>query len=180
MNTRVNSSVADDIDLEIRRAVPADAALIASIIERISAERRYSAIDRPWSVDAQREYLSSLSIREAFHVAVVRGDDIGTIVGFQSLDLWSRTLTSMSHVAQIGTFLLPQWRHRGLGTKLYGRTEAFARANDFRKIVAQIRASNTAALSFYSTVGFIECGRLSRQVVIDDKEDDEVIMERFL
>jgi hypothetical protein len=30
------------------------------------------------------------------------------------------------------------------------------------------------------TGGFVECGRLRAQVTIDGREDDEIVMERFL
>jgi hypothetical protein len=41
------------------------------------------------------------------------------------------------------------------------------------------RASNTAAQAFCKGLGFCECGRMHRQVVIDGVEDDEVLMELF-
>jgi hypothetical protein len=44
------------------------------------------------------------------------------IVGLQVVDRWSPGLTSMAHVGQVGTFLLPQWRRRGL----WAATTAFA------------------------------------------------------
>jgi ribosomal protein S18 acetylase RimI-like enzyme len=43
-----------------------------------------------------------------------------------------------------------------------------------------VRGTNTRALAFYRGIGFRECGRLTRQVVIDGKEDDEVLMELFV
>ena len=43
----------------------------------------------------------------------------------------------------------------------------------------QVRASNMSAQSFYRKLGFIACGRLSRQVMIDEQEDDEIILEFF-
>lgn len=49
----------------------------------------------------------------------------------------------MAHVAQVKTFLLPNWRNRGIGRLLQ------------------------------------PCGRLSRQLVIDGLEDDEVLVEFF-
>jgi hypothetical protein len=36
------------------------------------------------------------------------------------------------------------------------------------------------AQAFYRGLGFHACGRLSRQVIIDGVEDDEVLMERFI
>lgn len=161
----------------IRRAVEADAAAIVAVIEGIASERIHTAIDRPWSADRQRQHLMSLSPREAVHVAEAEGEGI---VGHQSLELWAPTLGSMAHVGQIGTFLAPAWRRRGIGEALFQRTLAFARDRRFLKFVIQVRSSNLGAQGFYQRLGFAVCGRLTRQVRIDDQEDDEIIMEFFL
>ena len=162
---------------EIRRATPADAGGIAAVLAVVTAERIHSAIDRAWTADEQRRYLESLSPREAIHVAVDAGHGI---VGLQVVDRWSAGLTSMSHVGQVGTFLLPEWRHRGVGHRLWSATIAFAREAGYRKLIIQVRGSNAAAQAFYQRLGFQPCGRLSRQVVIDGIDDDEVLMEHFL
>ena len=161
----------------IRRAVPTDAADIAAVLAVIAAERIHSAIDRAWTIEEERRYLESLSPREACHVAV---DDRRGIVGLQSLDLWSPLLTSMAHVGQVGTFVLPEWRGRGLGRQLWNATASFAHDAGYRKLVIQIRGSNTAAQAFYRRLGFQDCGRLSRQVIIDGVEDDEALLEFFI
>jgi len=158
----------------IRRAVPTDAAGIAAVLAVIAAERIHSAIDRAWTVEEERRYLESLSPREVLHVAI---DASQGIVGLQSLDLWSPLLNSMAHVGQVGTFLLPEWRGRGVGRQLWIATVSFARDAGYRKLVIQVRGSNTAAQAFYRRLGFQDCGRLSRQVIIDGVEDDEVLME---
>jgi len=161
----------------IRRAFPEDAAAIAAVLEVITRERVHSAIDRAWTVDEERCYLESLSPREAIHAAV---DDVYGIVGLQSLDRWSPALESMAHVGQVGTFLLPEWRRRGVGHRLWSATVDFARGAGYRKFVIQVRGSNTAAQAFYHRLGFRACGRLARQVVIDGAEDDEMLMEFLL
>ena len=158
----------------IRRASPADAAGIAAVLEVIASERIHSAIDRAWSVEEERRYIESLSPRETIHVAVDDGDGI---VGLQVLDRWSPVLGSMAHVGQVGTFLLPAWRGRGVGGQLWRATLAFAREAGYRKLAIQVRGSNTRAQAFYRNLGFQDCGRLARQVVIDGVEDDEVLME---
>jgi RimJ/RimL family protein N-acetyltransferase len=157
-------------------ASPTDASGIVAVLEVIAAEQIHSAIERPWTAGQEARYLESLSPREAFHVAV---DASGRIAGFQSLDLWSPSLTSMAHVGQVGTFLLPEWRGRGVGRQLWTATELFARHAGYRKLVIQVRASNTAAQAFYRRLGFRECGRLTRQVIIGGVEDDEILMEFF-
>ncbi len=164
-------------DLRIRRANEDDSEGIVEIWRTIAAERIYSAVDQPWTVEQQRAYLSSLSPREAVHAAI---DGSGSIAGFQSLDLWAASIRSMMHVAQLGTFVLPDWRGRGVGAALFEATRAFARECAYAKFVAQVRASNRSAHAFYHRLGFHACGRLTRQVRIDGLEDDEILMEFFL
>jgi len=163
--------------LKIRPATPQDAAGIVAVITAVAAERIHSAIERAWTVEQERRYVESLSRREVIHVAV---DDTGRIVGLQALGLWSSTLTSMAHVGEVGTFLLPEWRARGVGRQLWNVTLPFARAAGYRKLVIQVRGSNTTAQAFYRRLGFADCGRLARQVMIDGVEDDEVLMELFV
>jgi ribosomal protein S18 acetylase RimI-like enzyme len=160
--------------LVIRQASPADASGIAAVLGVIASERIHSAIDRAWGVEEERRYIESLSPREAIHLAV---DDSEGIVGLQVLDRWSPVMESMAHVGQVGTFVLPPWRGRGLGRQLWSATLPFAREAGYRKLVIQVRASNTSAQAFYRNLGFRDCGRLARQVIIDGVEDDEVLME---
>ncbi len=161
----------------VRRATADDAAGITAVLAHVTAERVYSAIDRPWSVEEQRRYLASLSARDAFHVAVT---DAGDVIAYQSLDRYSSLLPSMAHVAQLGTFTLPAWRGHGVGRALFAETRRFAAAAGYRKFVIQVRGSNAAAQSFYQGLGFVECGRLTAQVVIDGRDDDEIVLEYFL
>jgi RimJ/RimL family protein N-acetyltransferase len=165
------------MSFQIRRAAADDAAGIAGVMHAVVAERVHSAIDRAWPADEERRYLESLSSREAFHVAIA---DSGQVVGCQSLELYSTVLTTMSHVAQVGTFVLPAWRGRGVGPALFKLTRSFASLAGYRKLVITVRGSNTSALSFYRSLGFVECGRLRTQVVIDGQDDDEVLLEMFL
>ena len=165
------------VDFSIRRASAQDAAGIVAVLEGIAAERVYSAIEQPWNVEQQRRYLDSLSPREAFHVAI---SGSGEIAGYQGLESYSPFLTSMAHVGQLGTFIRPAWRRRGVGQALFQRSCAFAQSAGYRKFVIQVRESNAGAQAFYLQLGFAKCGRLTRQVVIDGQEDDEILMELFL
>jgi ribosomal protein S18 acetylase RimI-like enzyme len=164
-------------DVKIRRAVPEDAPCIVAVLTAVVDERVHSAIDRVWSTEQQRTHLESLSGREVVHVAVDRTDGV---VGLQILDRWSPVLHSMAHVGQIGTFLMSSWRGRGVGRELWKATAAFARGARYEKLMVQVRAGNAHARSFYRALGFAECGRLSRQVIIDGSHDDEILMELFL
>jgi RimJ/RimL family protein N-acetyltransferase len=167
-----------DVDsLEIRRATPDDAAGIAGVVATVVAERVYSAVDPAWTPDEERRYLEGLSPRQAVHVAI---DPRGAIVGLQVLDFWSSALKSMAHVGHVGTFMLPAWRGRGVGQRLWQCTLPLAREVGYRKLVIHVRGSNPDAQAFYQRLGFAVCGRLTRQVTIDGVDDDEVVMEMFL
>jgi len=166
--------------IRIARAEISEAAQIAAVLEVVVAERVYSAIDKAWTAEEETRYIASLSDRESIHVAVDDAADGPLIIGLQSLERWSPTFPSMAHVGQIGTFLLPQCRGLGIGRRLWTATESFARQAGYRKLVAQVRASNSGALGFYRSLGFKECGRLTDQVILDGIEDDEVLMEFFL
>lgn len=163
--------------LTIRRAIPADAAGTAAVLATVAAERIHSAVDQAWNEGQERAFLESLSPREAMHVAT---DADGTIVGLQIVDRWSPTLSSMAHVGQVGTFVLPGWRGHGVAQHLWAATLAFAREAGYRKLVVQVRASNIRANRFYRRLGFTPCGLLKHQVTIDGVDDDEVLMEMFL
>ncbi len=164
------------LQVVIRRAGVEDARAISAIWESIVGERDYSAVDRAFTPQEEADYYRSLSPREAIFVAVANG----AIVGFESLDLWVRYLGSMSHVGQLGTFVLKEWRGCGIGRRLAQSTFEFSRANGYEKLVIFVRASNADAQSFYKSLGFVECGRFKRQVKIDGRYDDEVLMELFL
>ena len=163
--------------LLIRRASLDDAEGIARVLDAIAGERIHSAIERAWTAAEQRTYLASLSTREAFHVAITAS---GQIIGYQSLDLYSPILSSMAHVGQLGTFLLPEWRRRGVGSTLFDATREFAASRGYHKLVIQVRASNVPAQTFYTRLGFVRCGRLRAQVIVNGTKDDEIIMELFL
>src|SRR4030095_13576450 len=126
-----------DVELRIRRAVPADAAGIVAVLAVVIDERIHSAIDRVWSVEQERRYLEALSAREVMHVALDHADHV---VGLQILDRWSAVLESMAHVGQVGTFLLPAWRGQGIGRELWKATAAFAREAPSQKLVVAVQA----------------------------------------
>jgi RimJ/RimL family protein N-acetyltransferase len=163
--------------LNVRRGTPADAVNIAAIWDAIVAEQIYSAVDRPFTAESEREYLQSLSKYEGIFVAETGERQI---VGFQSIDRWTRLFHSMDHVGQIGTFIVDEWRGQGIGKQLAAETFTFARSVGYEKLVVFVRASNTGAQTFYSSLGFAPCGRLVRQVKIGGLHDDEVVMEVFL
>lgn len=71
------------MEAKIRKATIADAERISYIWEVICAGRIYSAVSIPFTNQQEKEYIASLSEREAIFVVEMYEE----IIGFQSLDL---------------------------------------------------------------------------------------------
>ncbi len=163
--------------ITIRRGTTDDAPSVIAVWQAIAAEKIYSAIDCPFTLEQEREYLQSLSAREGMFLAETADRHV---VGFQSLDQWTKLFRSMDHVGQIGTHILREWRGQGVGKRLAAHTLSFARTAGYEKLVIYVRGSNTGAQAFYAGLGFVACGRLTRQLRIDGEHDDEILMEMIL
>jgi len=164
------------MEIRIRQAVPEDALGVAEVLNSVIAERRYSALDTPFSVEEERSFIASLGPREAMFLAEVNGQ----IVGIQTIDGYAKYTGSMEHVGIMGTFVLRDYRGKGIGRALAERTFSFARQCGYEKILIYVRASNEGALHFYKGLGFEEIGKASKQVKIDGEYDDEIFLELFL
>lgn len=160
----------------IRKATQKDAQAICNIWETIAGERRYSAISKPFTLEQEINYINSLSDQEAIFLAEIDGQ----VVGFQSIDRFAKYTESMNHVATLGTYVLPEYRTKGIGNALFEKTLEFARKQGYEKFVIYVRASNSDAQTFYSRFGFEPKGVLKKQVKIDGTYDDEIFMEMFL
>lgn len=58
--------------------------------------------------------------------------------------------------ADIGTFVAPRTRRGGAGRALFSASLAAARQAGISTLNASIRGDNTAALAFYSALGFVD------------------------
>ncbi|MHA2181026.1 MAG: N-acetyltransferase family protein [Promethearchaeota archaeon] len=165
-----------NLKTSIRKASIADAETISSIWEVICTERIFTAVNKAFTPQQEREYISSLSDREGIFIAELENQ----IIAFQSLDLWAKFTDSFDHVGQIGTFILPKWRRNNIGRQLANYTFQFARLNGYKKLVIYVRAKNIGAINFYKNMGFVEKGVLTEQVKIDGQYEDEIFMELFI
>ena len=164
-----------EMSITIRRATIDDAEAIAHIINSVVDEERYTSL-RKFSVEEEREYLSSLDEREGMFVAIKDGK----IVGLQEISLFAKWSKSMSHVGNILTLILQAYRGQGIGTQLAERTLKFARENRYEKISSYVIKDNIHAINYYEKLGFRVVGRWTKQIKLDGKYHDDLIVELFL
>jgi ribosomal protein S18 acetylase RimI-like enzyme len=114
----------------------------SSLCGRRLLPRISSAIECPFTLEREREYLESLSAREGVFLAETAERQV---VGFQSLDQWTKLFHSTDRVGQLGTCVFEEWRGHGIGKQLAAQTFAFARSGGYEKLVMYVRASNSGA-----------------------------------
>lgn len=163
----------------VRRDDLEDAAGVARVLNSVIAERRYTALTGHWTPEAELAFLQSLGPRSEVFVAEAKkdtGSHFG-IVAFQVIEPFVAYTPTMDHVAHLGTYVLRDWRGRGVGRRLAEVTLAFARAQAYEKAVVYVLAHNEGGLAYYGGLGFERRGTLVGQTRIDGVYHDEVVME---
>jgi len=93
----------------------------------------------------------------AFSFCVLEGD--GGVVGFGLIKPFL-PFPVFSKTAALTYFILPEYTHRGLGSRLLGRLTRDARAAGIGMLVASMASRNEASAKFHAKHGFAEEGRL--------------------
>ena len=164
------------MDALVRKANVDDAEQVAAVLNAVIAEGTLTLFDRPFSVDEERNFISSLGARSVLYVAEMDG----AITGVQSLDLFSNLAHSTSHVATMGTWLRGDVRGRGIGRLLATESFRFAKSNGYTKIVIHVLADNERALRFYRGLGFGDIGVARKHVRLAGRFHDEIYLEKLL
>ncbi len=166
------------MDLRIREVRPDDAEAILGILNPIIESGLYSALDTPFTVEAEQEFICGFPPRGVFHLA----EDVQEqkAVGFQTLEPFAAYTHAFDHVGVVATFVEKTCRGRGVGRHLAEATFDRARHKGYEKIFTFVRADNREALQFYRKLGFRVVGTAERQAKIGGKYVDEVVIERFL
>lgn len=165
------------MDLSIRDATPADAEAVVAILNPIIEARIYTVFDAPFSVEAERDYLTRFPARGIWKVAV---QSDGRIAGFQVMEPFATYTRAFDHVGTLGTYVDLQLRRQGIARQLFAATLADAVRRGYTKVFTMVRADNTAALHTYLRHGFEIVGRARRHTRIDGRFLDEIFIERQL
>ncbi len=166
------------MNLLVRDVTSADAEAVVGIFNPIIKARVYTVFDRPFTIDAERDYIERFPARGVWKLAVRQPD--GAVVGFQVLEPFGSYTSAFDHVASLGTYVALDQRRQGIATVLFAATLQAARRNGFEKIFTFVRADNPAALGAYMKQGFTVIGTATRQARIDGCYIDEILIEKAL
>lgn len=166
------------MEVIIRKAVPDDAKPVASVLNSVILEARYTALTNIFTAEEERDFIKGLCPRSAMFVAEVGNQ----IVGIQVIepDGLARYTDSMQHVATIGTWIDANFRGHQIGRSLAEASFTFAKTENFEKVSIQVLADNTRALRFYGNLGFEQIGVAKKHVKFEDRFCDVFYLEKFL
>jgi L-amino acid N-acyltransferase YncA len=91
------------MDLTVRDVEPADAEGLVRVLNPIIESRLYTALDTPFNVETERDYVIDFSERGIWKVAVREPDR--TLVGFQVLEPYATYTHAFDHVGTLGTYV---------------------------------------------------------------------------
>lgn len=128
----------------LRPAAPADAEAIASVARGLREEAN-TGLPPALDAAAARAWLARLEERGAAAIAL----DGSLPVAFGAVEAGADDAAT----AELGVWVLPDHRRRGLATEIAGELLARARELGYRRIRGRLPEGNEPALSFLSAIG---------------------------
>lgn len=165
-------------ELVIRDVVPEDAEQLAAILNPIIELGTSTALDTPYTIEEEREYVAAFPARGVFHVAVRASD--ARVVGLQTVEPFATGTHAFDHVGVMGTYVDLGCHRQGIARRLFEATFEAARLKGYEKIFTYVRADNEAGLATYLGQGFEVVGTARRHAKIRGRYVDEIMIERFL
>lgn len=162
----------------VRNVQPEDAEAVAGILNSIIETGIYTALDTPFTTEAEREFISNFPQRGIFHVAVEPEKE--RIVGFQNVEPFATYTHAFDHVGIIGTYVDNTVRRQGVASSLFQATFEVMNEKRYEKVFAYVRGDNLAALATYLKQGFRIIGSAQRHAKINGRYVDEILIEKLL
>ena len=164
--------------IEIRDVRIEDAEEILAILNPIIAARCYTAMDTPFTIEAEREFIRTFPDNGTFLAAV--DTTLTRIVGFQNVSPFGSFTHAFDHVGVIGTYVDLALRRQGIASRLFAATYEAARQKGYEKFFSYVRADNECGLQTYLRQGFRIVGKAERQAKIDGRYIDEIVIEKLI
>lgn len=136
----------------IRAARDADFDSIASITNHYIATTAIHFAYEPVPADELRATWARDRARYPWLVA----DEAG-VAGYAKAGVW-RARSAYAWTAEIGLYIAPDRRGRGLGRALYGELIAELARRGFRSVIAGITLPNAPSVALHRALGFVSVG----------------------
>jgi RimJ/RimL family protein N-acetyltransferase len=160
---------------EIRPFEPSDLESFNTTLNLICAERRYLASVDGFTLEESRQFLQDNAWGDILQQVAAIGSQI---IGW--CDIIPYPEPGFTHVGRLGMGLLPDYRGRGIGTRLLSACLNRTQTTALEKIELQVFADNAAAIALYQKLGFQTEGCKHRGRKIDGQYQDIMLMALML
>lgn len=168
------------IDVVIRTAVPKDADGIISVFKSVMKEKIYTLHDSDEYKETAKTISKKISkFRKApgriFIVALCENE----IAGYAAFN--NGDLRKIKHSGYLTVFMEKEYRGKGLGKELMKTLIQWGKANKLiRKMTLSVFSNNKNAIKLYKKVGFKVEGSCPKDVKINGRYYDSVLMYKFV
>ena len=161
--------------IQIRAALPTDAAAIAAIYNQGIVERS-STFET--NLRSAEDMLERINAAARFPV-LVAVDPAGIVLGWAGLSAY-RTRACYAGVAEFSVYFDSKARGRGAGKQLLNALIEKAESLGYWKLLSRAFPFNTASRALCRACGFREVGTYEKHAKLGDSWLDVVIVERLI
>jgi len=165
----------------VRGAQPGDGVRVHAYLSELGASTEFilTCEEDMRSAEMFEENIQRIKTGEFYSISAIDPES-GAIVGNTSFNFGTRK--KITHVAGLGTGVLPGWQGAGLGTWMLDRCIADMRANPkIHRLELTVIKGNAHALMMYERAGFVVEGCKSRSIhQPDGSYVDEILMGMWI
>lgn len=145
------------------------------VLDSVAREKKWLAFTQAPSYEHMREFVGELIKDNDIQVYAVLND---TVIGWCYITRRKRKV--FAHTGSLGMGILKPYRGRGVGSILMEEVIRQARGSGLEKICPEVYSHNTAGIALYKKFAFIEEGIKRKEVKIEGKYFDNIIMGLLL
>lgn len=163
--------------LRIRDAELGDAAMVLRMLNELDEETRFMMLEpgeRELDVARFAGWLADLRLRQDLYLVAAEGE---RVVGFAQVE--RGPYRRNHHSAMVVMGLLPEFRNRGIGTKLLAAIDEWAGRNAVTRLELTVMAHNLRAIGLYSRRGYVAEGVRRHSLIVEGKPVDELVMAKI-
>lgn len=178
--TRVPIRLKDGRKACVREARGEDAERMVELNEHVLTETSFhirEPDEYPARVDMEARFVRSVAERsDALYLIVELDGDLVGMLLFQA-----ERLRRARHVGSFGMAVLTEYQRQGVGTRLLEGLLDWCREQPrMEKIKLEVFSDNQVAIKLYERHGFVREGVRRREIRVDGRYVDVIMMARFL
>jgi ribosomal protein S18 acetylase RimI-like enzyme len=136
--------------VEIAPITSADIESFHRTLDYVARERRYLSFVEAPALESTRAFVLDMIAHGYPQLVALSG---GQVVGW--CDVTPKSGPVDARIGVLGMGLLPQFRHRGIGSRMMAKALAGARAFGFSRVELTVYRSNANAIRLYEKAGFV-------------------------